>query len=427
MRNGSSGIKTLIVQECYQEIPIGENDINALTMKEADELARYIDRSNLKKSNFMWGRHGLRIVNYVGYIRLSTVGIEVLPKTGLATGEHSRKVLLDLLYHSGYCNVAYSAISELKDIKHNLFEIFGYLFAENLKRELLKGAVAAYVSTENNLPVLKGKLLINKHLTNVIRGTAKAYCQYDEFSIDNLLNRILKMAAAYLLHKVRNEKTLTLLKFCLLHFDEVDENQVMLSDFDKVKFDRTNNRFFVSFTLAKLLLLGRSSVSSVGSNQNFALLFSMNELFERYISVQTRRHIDYNVHLQHARYKLLVNEKTNYGVYTLKPDIVISDDEQEFLIIDTKWKAVSDKYFRHGVSREDYFQMYAYLTRYKAVETVILLYPHNSNVSSGPAQCLESYYLDGQPEKKLKVYTVDYEDVGRTIDNLKAIVNENIR
>ncbi|GMA98823.1 hypothetical protein [Pelosinus sp. IPA-1] len=427
MANRKAGsIKTIIVQECYQEIPICDNDPHALTNREANEMASYIKQSNLDNCNFVWGRQSLRIINYVGYIRLSTVAIEILPKTGTATGEHSRKVLLDMLYHSRYCEVDYSAISELKDVKHNLFEIFGYLFAENLKKELLRGAAASYMLVENNLTVLKGRLQVSKQISNLCRGTGKAYCQYDEFTIDNALNRILKWAALYLIHKVRNERTVALLKFCLLHFDEVDGREVSSVHLDRVKFDRTNQRFLNAFTLAKMFLLDRSPISSTGTNQNFALLFSMSDLFEKYISVVMKRYIDYQVYAQHAKYKLLVNERTERGTYSLQPDLVLCDNECEKLIVDTKWKAISDSSFRHGVKREDYFQMYAYLTRYSTVDTVILLYPHNSNITRGSAQMLESYYLEDQPYKRLRVYTVDYECIEKTVEDLKKIVSENM-
>lgn len=423
-KNGS--IKTIIVQECYQEIPICENDPHALTSREADELASYIKQSNLDNCNFVWSRQGLRIINYVGYIRLSAVAIEILPKTGIATGEHGRRVLLDMLYHSRYCEVDYSAISELKDIKNNLFEVFGYLFAENLKKELLKGTTSSYMLMENNLTVLKGRLQVSKQIGNICRGAGKAYCQYDEFTIDNVLNRILKWAALYLIHKVQNERTLVLLKFCLLHFDEVDGREVIPMHLDRVKFDRTNQRFLNAFTLAKMFLLDRSPTSSMGKNQNFALLFNMSDLFEKYISVVMKRYLEYQIFAQQTKYKLLVNERTESGTYSLQPDLVLCDNECERIIMDTKWKVISDSFFRHGVKREDYFQMYAYLTRYSTVGTAILLYPHNSNITLGSGQMLESYYLEDQPNKRLRIYAVDYESIEKTIENLKMIVLENL-
>lgn len=423
-KNG--GIKTIIVQECYQEILICENDPHALTSREADELASYIKQSNLDNCHFVWSRQGLRIINYVGYIRLSTVAIEILPKTGIATGEHGRKVLLDMLYHSRYSEVDYSAISELKDIKHNLFEIFGYLFAENLKKELLKGATASYMLVENNLAVLKGRLQLSKQIGNICRGTGKAYCQYDEFIIDNVLNRILKWAALYLIHKVQNEQTLSLLKFCLLHFDEVDVREVTSTHLNRVKFDRTNQRFINAFTLAKMFLLDRSPTSSTGKSQNFALLFNMSDLFEKYISVVMKHYLEYQIFAQQMKYKLLINERTERGTYYLQPDLVLCDNECERLIVDTKWKVISDNFFRRGVKREDYFQMYAYLTRYSTVSTALLLYPHNSNITLGAGQMLESYYLEDQPNKRLRVYAVEYESLEKTVENLKMIVRENL-
>lgn len=100
--------------------------------------------SGLKKSklntNFMWAWNSLKIVNYVGYIQLSTVAIEILPKVSATdTAEASRRALLILLQESGYLKVTYSTLASQKLIRGNLFEIFGRLFAEMLMNELRRG------------------------------------------------------------------------------------------------------------------------------------------------------------------------------------------------------------------------------------------------------------------------------------------------
>ena len=81
-------------------------------------------------------------------------------------------------------------------------------------------------------------------------------------------------------------------------------------------------------------------------------------------------------------------------VYPLKPDIVVLHNDSEKLIIDTKWKFINGSKNRHGV-KEDLFQMYAYLTRYEKVSTVILLYPHQqATIVKQSSEVLESWYLE---------------------------------
>lgn len=130
-----------------------------------------------------------------------------------------------------------------------------------------------------------------------------------------------------------------------------------------------------------------------------------------------------NISFRHSKYKLLVNEKKNTGVFQLKPDIVIAKCGIESIIIDTKWKSISSLYNRHGVKREDLYQMYAYLTRYPNVETVVLLYPYNDRVDNHN-ECLESWVLEHDRNKKIKVYSVNLENEKSTIKSLKNIIKD---
>ena len=66
--------------------------------------------------------------------------------------------------------------------------------------------------------------------------------------------------------------------------------------------------------------------------------------------------------------------------------------------------------------------MYAYLTRYKDVNNVILLYPHNMLVLGEENRYHESWLLDDDNNKKIRIYTVNLENEKVTIENLRMII-----
>lgn len=66
--------------------------------------------------------------------------------------------------------------------------------------------------------------------------------------------------------------------------------------------------------------------------------------------------------------------------------------------------------------------MYAYLTRYKDMKSAILLYPSSSDSSS---EYLESWYLEHNKNKKIRVYAVSLYDEVKTLETLKNIVESN--
>ena len=68
--------------------------------------------------------------------------------------------------------------------------------------------------------------------------------------------------------------------------------------------------------------------------------------------------------------------------------------------------------------------MYAYLTRYKDVKSSILLYP--SAHEDDKDDFLESWYLENDKEKKIRIYTIDLYNEANTIDTIKYIISKNL-
>lgn len=418
-------MRHITIQECFESLKIDNNvDCKTISQEEADELSEYI-KSNLDRDNFIWDRNTITIINYVGYIKLSTVDIEILPKVSINNNspEEERKALLNMLARCGIIKVNYSEINHLNMYKMSLDEILSYLFAIKLQKELSKGPYQEYISTEENIGTLKGKLVVNQQIKNIASAKPKAFCRYEEFSINNTLNQIFVYCITNLIKGIRNQQTIKILRHMQTYFTEVTEREIGNLEVNNYKFTRLNDRFEEAFILAKMLLRGYSSLGSRGNDKAFSILFRMDEIFEKYITKLLYITLEDGViHSQHSKYKLLVSENTNKGIFQLKPDIVIEKDGKEQLIMDTKWKRISSAYNRHGVKREDLYQMYAYLTRYKDVHNVILLYPHNILVSGEENIYHESWFLEDDNKKKIRIYTINLENEKVTIENLRGII-----
>lgn len=326
-----------------------------------------------------------------------------------------------MLSKSGYIKISYSDLTTTNIVNENLFEIFGYLFAKKLTQELKKGKISNYVLVEDSLSAVKGKISISKYMKDRIKGKSLICCRYDEFTSNNLMNQIFKRAVTILIKLVKNNKTLNLLRFCFMNLADVDDRHIAKEELDRVFFNRTNKRFYESFLLAKLIITGTSFDISVGFNDGISILFKMNDLFEKYIYYITNYVVmEEEVLEQDSRYKLLINESNDGEIFTLEPDIVIGDR----LIIDTKWKKLSGSSKGYRVKRDDLYQMYAYLTRYKNVQSVILLYPHNKDIKHNSGECLESWHLHDNPDKKIQAYTVNYEDESECMEDIRNIIME---
>ncbi|WP_432693993.1 McrC family protein [Priestia aryabhattai] len=421
-------MKHFVLTESYDELMISEKPLtNAIHPTQAAELEAFIKKNNLHQKNFLWGRNKLTIINYVGYIRLSNFSMEVLPKVSISKDKgNARKVLINMLKRSGNIKTsAFSSSDSLNMINDNLFEIFAHVFISLLLKELHKGMFFDYTPHEENSSVLKGSLVISEHVKNITYKKSEIYCRYDQYSVNNKLNQVFKAAIEFLIGNIKNLNTIKKLKFCMMWFSEVDHYTFTAQELEHFKFDRLNNRFEPSYILAKMLLANRASDFTQGKKSAFSLLFRMNELFESYISSIIKTCISNVVLLQHMKHKLLVKEGSNKHVYGLKPDILIINNSKD-IIIDTKWKKINSNYNHHGVKREDFFQMYAYLTRYKNVKSVLLFYPYNENIKLSAGEMLESWHLEEDIKKRIKVYSVDLTTEYKTQESIYKILMENL-
>lgn len=399
-----------------------------ISRREAHELYNYAMSKKLDMDNILWERDTLRFINYVGYIRLSTVSIEILPKISLNdSAELERKALLNMLSKCEILKVNYSEISSLKLYKESLNEILAYLFSKKLEKELRKGVYGEYVYIEENINSLKGSLRVQEQIKNIASQSSKAFCRFEEFSRDNKLNKILSFFVKEVMKNVKNRETLKLLRISEMILGEVDERSITLNEVNNFSFNRLNKPFEDAFTLGKMIVLGESALGKLGGNKAYSILFKMNEIFEIYIGKLLKELLyEETVHMQHSKYKLLVKEESNRGVFKLIPDIVIEKNGIESVIIDTKWKSVDSKFNRHGVKREDLYQMYAYLTRYKNARTVILIYPYNERIEGEDGEYLESWYLEDDQHKRLRVYAVNLENEKETLKSLDKIVRKYV-
>ena len=98
------------------------------------------------------------------------------------------------------------------------------------------------------------------------------------------------------------------------------------------------------------------------------------------------------------------------GKFGLKPDIVIDDGR---IIIDTKWKILSNDKTNQGISQSDMYQLYAYGEKYKS-ENLYLIYPKDEVINGN----LYHYYED----KKLPLQVLFF-DVEK-LENNENLLNK---
>ncbi|MFY4763921.1 McrC family protein [Aliarcobacter butzleri] len=321
------------------------------------KLKSYIINTTELHKYFTLDWKDLKAKQYCGILNFNNQDFYILPKIANRNDEKNLNIFIYMLMYAYDVKLSNEQIASCANEEHTILEVFVQMFANGLLQELKKGLYKEYLTKQDNLPVLKGKYLINENLKyNFTKN--KIYCEYDEFSENNSLNQFFLYAVKYLQKFVKDKK---LLKQCELIFDEIEYKQVDINRLETINFNRLNVRFKISFEIALLLL--RQFIPLFNQDKNsFAFLFDMNILFEKFIARMVKE-LDSNAKIQN---------QDNFNDLILKPDIILKNQ-----IIDTKYKKIKSIV---DLKQSDKLQAFSYGINY-GVKNVMLLYPkHLDNI-----------------------------------------------
>ncbi|WP_141052328.1 McrC family protein [Aliarcobacter cryaerophilus] len=314
----------------------------------------------------------LQAQNFVGVIQTKDgTTIEILPKIKNATTEKSKDILIKMLKtlkNSPFKNLS---VANLKSSKIPLFEIFISMFLEELTVLVRNGIKSDYISKEENLKFLKGKLKISEQIKYNTIHKERFFVQYEEFISNRVENRLIKTTLQFLYNKSKLNKNQQRIREFLFVFDEIEISHNIKTDFSKIKLNRQMKDYEQVLLWCKTFLFENSFSPYKGNDIAFALLFDMNLLFESFVYSYLKKSSNFQDIKSQDRTHHLAYEN-GIGRFRLKPDIVINGGK---IIADTKWKILSEDKAYNGVLQDDMYQLYAYGTKYDNCEKIYLIYP----------------------------------------------------
>jgi len=323
----------------------------------------------------------IKATQYVGFVKIRDYTIQVIPKIFDDSPEANLHFLLQLLQYTHKIKIKEHDLGNLGKLNDDFFEIIIYLFAKNLRELLRRDFKKYYVSKEENIQFLKGKLLLKEQIRGNCAGDIKYFCKYEEFTENNLMNQILKYTTHILLRISSSNSNKKLLEDILIYLCDVDYICIASSDFDQIHFTRLNRDYQPLVNLCRMVLENATIQFNISKLETFVFMFDMNRLFEEFVFEFIRQNkekilINGSHSIVFVKDQVLIGKLFNE--FQMKGDILIQDDSGRKILLDTKYKILAVEFLHYGLSQSDFYQMFAYsISQLQKYKDIVLLYPRS--------------------------------------------------
>lgn len=420
-----------------QQLILPDEEFNALCSYIETQLTDEAIEDRIFKIFYKRHHKIIKAQNQVGVIQFANgLQIEILPKIVVEPGEDEREVLRQLLLKllSHIKNYPYLIAGEAQLSAHKdypILEVFISSYIKELNDICVNGLKNGYELTCENLNYLKGKILVSDNIRKNQIKQNKFFCQYQHYTPNNPVNRIIKATLEKLLTTSKSYHNRDKLYRLVDTFGQVESNTNLEADLQKTLFlDRTYKEYQKVMMWSRLFLNNTSVTSTHGNIINTSIMFPMEKVFEDYIAFLFKKYSKEYIVTPQDRSIFLVTHR-NRGKFRLRPDIVVANDDIPVLIVDTKWKLLNayKEKDNYGISQSDMYQLYAYGKKYELEHNkdnehrikpphLVLLYPENPDFRKK----LDNFVYEGDLELDVIPFCFDQNKEEQQIQSILDLI-----
>ena len=240
---------------------------------------------------------GIETTSWVGVIKYKNTHLQILPKliytkeykenydkkTKEETKSNILKNLIFMLSYTKKLDIKISNEAKLSTVQNPFIEILIREYAKSLFECLKRLTPKKYVREKDNLNYLKGKIKFTENIRYNSANQAKFYCEYDEFSENNILNQLFLFVSTCLYNISNDSNNKKTLKFIMNHYSDIKLVRFDRFKAEKIKLSRSQELFKKPFNLAKMFVEKTSVDLSKNKFKNITLIWDMNKLFEEFV------------------------------------------------------------------------------------------------------------------------------------------------
>lgn len=254
-----------------------------------------------------------------------------------------------------------------KKLSSEKFENDADLLAEILilgvKNLIKRGIGKDYILMSELTSLPKGKINFNESIKINSYVNHKLVCEFDEFSINSYMNRIIKTTFTKLLLADIDKKRKKEIKKILFYFSEVEEIDVYQINW-KLNYNRNNQIYHMLINVCNLVLKGMIQSDKQGNLKLQTYIDNQQtyKLYEKFIFEYYKKEYKDKIKVSAPQIKWLLDDGEESLLPIMQTDITMQKDDR-MLIIDAKYynHSLQTKFEKRTFISGHIYQIFTYV------------------------------------------------------------------
>ena len=244
----------------------------------------------------------------------------------------------------------------------NTAELFAAILARGISTQLKRGLGREYAYYTDSLSSLRGKIDISESIKTRTFMNRQMICEYDDFSVNSRMNRIIKSSMIELLRSGISSKRKKELRKLLVFFNDVDAIDLHSVDWH-MRYNRNNQTYRMLIEICRLLAEGLIQNQEDGTQKMMDFLDEqrMHRLYEKFILEYFRKEFpQIKANASYIAWQL--DGSSSEMLPVMKTDIMLTYGEKT-LIIDAKYysRTMSENFGVRRLHSGNLYQIFTYV------------------------------------------------------------------
>ena len=295
-----------------------------------------------------------------------------------------------VLNEQGYKNIATEKFN-------NTAELMAAILAKGIAIQIKRGLGKVYIPQTEAMSSLRGKLDITESIKTQTMLKKQMICSYDEFSVNGMMNRIIKSTVELLLKSDISKQRKKELRKLMVYLGDVETVDLYSVNWN-MRFDRNNQTYRLLISICYLVVKGLLQTNSDGTTKLMDFLDEqrMCRLYEKFILEYYRKeHPEIIANASQILWQL--DDGIGSMLPVMQTDIMLSYQEK-ILIIDAKYygNTTQTRFGTHTLHSGNLYQIFTYV---KNKEAELASQPHEVSGMLLYAKTDEEIYPDNKYPK----------------------------